>query len=468
MAVQLFKKILPLFVLTISIGIIFPNVAAAQTDSRCFTLNDCIELRKSGPFGLSEEEAKQNPLYQGIDAQKACGGTEIAIGKDVFPIGFCYPSTVAETQTSFGGTTSFANVGEFIQLMYRYGIVIAGIIALLVIMLAGFGWITSGGNTEVITSAKKKIAGALMGMFLASLSYFILNTVNPYLVNFRLPQTWLIQPQQNAPLFCEKGKGRLALALSKKDLEKSAAEQAQILEKKSKDPTLKFDVEAKEGLCGSKYIVEDSGGQSCLGSYCGPSPGQTFMCFQRPKDTPGCYKSNIVGMIYNSDLYADSFTGQLLSESWTWTWVKTIHLYAVCDDGSHKKVVQGGTANDDVTKTIFYTVRASDAQIDKAVKNCAGGSFKGFVLDLDMNEAFDFILDEDHWIGKIGNNIVDLGDNGAFSQTAKVPENKKYMLTAEELKKGVILNINAGLIHDVDIGSQSAQRRKFYGKFGYR
>lgn len=76
-------------------------------------------------------------------------------------------------------------IGEYLSIVYRYLVVIAGLIAVIVIIIAGIQWTASGGNSSSIESAKNKIVGALTGLGLAVGSYIILYTVNPELVNFR-------------------------------------------------------------------------------------------------------------------------------------------------------------------------------------------------------------------------------------------------------------------------------------------
>jgi len=76
-------------------------------------------------------------------------------------------------------------IALFIQAIYNYVISIAGILAALVMMAAGFLWITAGGNQNTISKAKQMISGATIGLVLALCSFIILKTVNPDLVNLK-------------------------------------------------------------------------------------------------------------------------------------------------------------------------------------------------------------------------------------------------------------------------------------------
>ena len=58
---------------------------------------------------------------------------------------------------------SFAQVLTF---MVRMFFVVAGLVALLYLLLGALGWITSGGNKENVDKAREKIQAALIGIIL--------------------------------------------------------------------------------------------------------------------------------------------------------------------------------------------------------------------------------------------------------------------------------------------------------------
>lgn len=85
-----------------------------------------------------------------------------------------------------GGTYLYIPfLGEYIAAAYKYGVVIASIIAVVMIITAGFGWAISGGEPEKINHAKTRIGQAIVGLFLAVGSYTLLYMINPELVKFR-------------------------------------------------------------------------------------------------------------------------------------------------------------------------------------------------------------------------------------------------------------------------------------------
>lgn len=76
-------------------------------------------------------------------------------------------------------------LGEYIAAIYRYSVVLITFIAMVSLILAGVQWIVSGGSSDTITKAKKRIITSLIAIVLTAGSYTILFAINPELVNFR-------------------------------------------------------------------------------------------------------------------------------------------------------------------------------------------------------------------------------------------------------------------------------------------
>jgi|GEM_PF-3373057 len=77
-------------------------------------------------------------------------------------------------------------LARYIKAWYKFGVGIAGILAVLMIAYGGVVWLFSGGASEKIGHAKELITGAVIGLVLALGSYLILNTVNPNLVSLKV------------------------------------------------------------------------------------------------------------------------------------------------------------------------------------------------------------------------------------------------------------------------------------------
>jgi len=84
-----------------------------------------------------------------------------------------------------GGTVDANTTGEYIKAVYNYGIGVAGILSAIVMMFGGILWLTAGGDSGKVAEAKEWIKSSLFGLILILLSYTILLTISPDLVNFK-------------------------------------------------------------------------------------------------------------------------------------------------------------------------------------------------------------------------------------------------------------------------------------------
>ncbi len=86
------------------------------------------------------------------------------------------------------GTNKISNLGQYVNLLYKLVMGLAIFFAIIMTTIAGFKWLTAGGNTGKIGEAKKMIGNALIGLILAAGAYTILQTINPQLVQLHLPR----------------------------------------------------------------------------------------------------------------------------------------------------------------------------------------------------------------------------------------------------------------------------------------
>ncbi len=91
---------------------------------------------------------------------------------------------VAGTNITVSNNTQ--TIAEYIKQIYQYAIGVVAIIAVVVMMIGGVLWMTAGGNTTQVSTAKSYISGSLLGLLLILFSFVILKTVNPDLVNFKV------------------------------------------------------------------------------------------------------------------------------------------------------------------------------------------------------------------------------------------------------------------------------------------
>lgn len=101
--------------------------------------------------------------------------------------------------SSMAGSAPETWIGAYIKAWYDYIVGALGIVAVVMAMWGGIKWITSGGNSGQISDAKGKIKNAVLGIVLLLLSYTIFQTINPNLLNLRLPT---IAPVEEPPEVC--------------------------------------------------------------------------------------------------------------------------------------------------------------------------------------------------------------------------------------------------------------------------
>mgnify|MGYP007094902143 CR=1 FL=1 len=329
------------------------------TTQTCWELDKCKEV--GTPYGPNTETI-------GV-----CGTEKNALGKEIV---FCSPGLSARTSISYAGTRDFANIGEYINFIYRYGVMAAGILAVFMIITAGFQWTMSGGSAEKITSAKKRIGGALMGLFLVSVSFFILNTINPYLVNLRLPQTWMINAQKMTPVICDQlESGKVATAYTQGEVQEMGESK---ITKQFVDGRYTglaqgaFSIDPKVAHCGDKFFTEDGMGLTCLGMGCDPGN----VCVTELTDIQTteytCKEGMIAGKISSdrdflcTDLGGNIFDNNLL-------------LIAMCKDGDIEKVWDKDLP--DSARSYIVPFKRNLETICGSPDNLAGFYFGGEVND---------------------------------------------------------------------------------------
>lgn len=84
------------------------------------------------------------------------------------------------------GSESSGDFSDYLQAIYRFALWAVGIAALFMLSIGGMMYLTSAGNTSQLGSAKKIIFDALLGLVLAIVSWLILYTINPQLVEANL------------------------------------------------------------------------------------------------------------------------------------------------------------------------------------------------------------------------------------------------------------------------------------------
>ena len=221
--------------------------------------------------------------------------------------------------------------------------------------------------------------------------------------------------------------------------------------------------------CGDMYFVKDSPALSCFADWC--SDG---VCVQRKGEVKDYYclaGVRMAGKVVKSGVLGEQGCPQAIwagMEGWNYPWVSGATtglgegVVAVCNDGS-SSAAKGSVDIEDLPgdKEQNYKVTLSKTDIGGLVNGCEGkyGGLKGFGLLMYFNENCD-PSDELHVLGRGG---VDLGNldrtlnyKGMFrklsykSSERAAKLKKELFFTADEIKKGVRLQIDVDSVYDID------------------
>lgn len=415
----------------------------AQADSQlCWEKKKCIQTRHDFyPEGTTDKELEAG-FVQNQETAKTCGTTEKKAGDKVLDqVGWCLPAGQSVTKISFGGKKNFSNFGDFIQYAYRYGMWLAGIVAVAFIVISGAQWAASGGNSDMIGSAKKRIAGAVSGLILLALSYTILNTINPYLVSLRLPATWMINELGIVPPFCNEVEDKkLKFIITPNEKTTSAEIQKKIQELAKND----FTTQPSEATCGSQYQVEGGGSQMCLGKGC----KENQVCARNNTgtvDKPGvmnntkqCYIGELA-VYFSLDLFGDiksqiPFIGLGTSqlEDDEWLTYKKAYAIGVCRDNNPMNFQFCFNGNTDTEKTLSYTQNLIKGTIMHnyrriysgfdGIKCPTGQTLRGIMIEIELSLNWEW--DKNVYLGipASGNEAI-FGDFGSVYEQIKKDSN---------------------------------------------
>lgn len=409
-----------------SLLLVAPTMAAEsdipEFNSICWQKAQCLDMRAqilAGKEYSKLTEALKKQVAEGFrEDQGLCTG-----GQDEAAWGKCLPSTIARTEIAFGGKSTFTDIGDFLKTNYNYVMGLAAILAVIMIIVAGFQWVMSGGNSESITSAKNRISGALIGLFIAYSSFFILRTVNPALVALRLPQSWMVRPQALIPQFCAQATSTYTFSSAG-----LAADQRTAV---SPGTNTKYDLKFSQVHdqvfdCGNRFFLKNGnlagGGQTCFGNYCPAGSSCMLMASNDPKlkqfplmkynckDGQLFVRYNVTAL---QEIGAQSFTGGWLGDLEAPEWLDDRagdNFWPVCQDPT-TKALSIGTKFDSLqlgTPTLidgnpFKSYDIVYSGFDKHAYDCASPKDTvGFIYKVELKIHHNFFKDANLIIGKNG------------------------------------------------------------------
>lgn len=167
------KKLIAIAILTLFIAVLTPPIFAQTTGA------------EEPPYECWPQNLCKGNWAQTAASKTSCGAFEKTYGQ---PLGFCYakPPTM-NLQVKIGGSNTIAGLSAYIANAFNYLLGIVSIVAIIMIMVGGLRYLTAGGNTSAVSSAKETILGAVIGLFLTFGSFVLLQTINPALTQLKLP-----------------------------------------------------------------------------------------------------------------------------------------------------------------------------------------------------------------------------------------------------------------------------------------
>ncbi len=91
-------------------------------------------------------------------------------------------SCIEEGVTTTGGTSSKTSIGSIIKTVVNILLFVLGAVAVIMIVIGGIKYTTSGGDAAGIKSAKDTILYSVVGLIVAMMAYAIVNFV---ITNFK-------------------------------------------------------------------------------------------------------------------------------------------------------------------------------------------------------------------------------------------------------------------------------------------
>lgn len=178
----MFKKLFSILSLSFLSFLFFvPLASAANVDPVnnpiCWSKNDCQEAFKTFHWIWDEKKF-------------SLGGPDNICGSN---LGVCVPAGQAEVEIKIGGKVKFTDLGDYTKTVYTWVLSIGGVVAVVLVIVGGFRYMTSAGSSERVRGAKQTISSALLGLFFLLSSYTLLYTINPDLLYLKMPQVYMIR-----------------------------------------------------------------------------------------------------------------------------------------------------------------------------------------------------------------------------------------------------------------------------------
>jgi len=327
----MFKKLFSILSLSFLSFLFFvPPISAAKqtpaTNPVCWTKEDCQAIFQKNGWSWSEKN-----FFQG-------GHDDICGSK----FGFCIPVGQTDTEISIGGKTQFKDLGDYFKTIYIWALSIGGVVALALVIVGGFMYMTSAGSPDRVKNAKQRISHALLGLFFLLISYTLLYTINPDLVRLQLPKTYMIRQVSLGTNLCkdlpESTKVAPVSGRSSSVEVPKAGFNIPVNQQFANRNELDKKINASQAVsCGFKFFWPDSNDQFCWGHLCSNvtasgKSGAPRTCVN--SGTPDSPKYECVEGVLSGTITAEGIDYPFIDDE--------IRLIAFCTDDIFKRTLVYG------------------------------------------------------------------------------------------------------------------------------
>jgi len=113
------------------------------------------------------------------------------------------PGSEDRFKTAYLTSGKVEDLAQYLGIIYNFLISVVGLVAAVMMVIGGFQYLTSAGDSAKIGAAKSRMGDALIGLVLALGAYTILNTINPRLLQLKLPGLADVKSELIAMPWCD-------------------------------------------------------------------------------------------------------------------------------------------------------------------------------------------------------------------------------------------------------------------------
>jgi len=130
---------------------------------------------------VGTKDPKKSCCYKPITTALSAAEPKFKLPDYVFQIPIGKLSKLNTVDCS-SGTCQIPFIAQYVSAVYEYGLSIAGVLGVLMLMAAGLLWMVSGGDSGKVTKAKQLIFGSVTGLLLLLGLSLFLGFINPDLI----------------------------------------------------------------------------------------------------------------------------------------------------------------------------------------------------------------------------------------------------------------------------------------------